>query len=83
MALNIVKYILLQVLQGKVWVYGEGGPRAFIDSAAVQPARAPNLAVGESVREAGGGEALRLVQPYVREFPYGEQPSQFLVPKSN
>ncbi|EIE25057.1 hypothetical protein COCSUDRAFT_65076 [Coccomyxa subellipsoidea C-169] len=59
-----------QVLQGKVWVYGEGGPRTFIDSAAVQPARAPNLAVGESVREAGGGEALRLVQPYTRDFPY-------------
>ena len=29
---------MLQVLQGKVWVFGEGGPRAFIDSAAVQPA---------------------------------------------
>ena len=33
----------LQVLQDKVWVYGEGGPRAFIDSAAVKPALLEDL----------------------------------------
>ena len=32
-----------QVLQGKVWVFGEGGPHAFIDSAAVKPALLPEL----------------------------------------
>ncbi|KAK9908986.1 hypothetical protein WJX75_005595 [Coccomyxa subellipsoidea] len=60
-----------KVLQGKVWVFGEGGPRAFIDSAAVQPAYAPNLAVEETLHDANGGEAVRFAAPYVRDFPYG------------
>lgn len=34
---------IAQVLQGKVWVFGEGGQRAFIDSAAVKPALLPEL----------------------------------------
>ena len=54
-------------------MFGEGGSRAFIDSAAVQPAYAPNLAVEDTLHDANGGEAVRFAAPYVRDFPYGEQ----------
>lgn len=53
-------------------MFGEGGPRAFIKSAAVQPAYAPNLAVEETIHDASGGEAIGIA-PYIRDFPYGEQ----------
>ncbi|CAL8461986.1 g1517 [Coccomyxa elongata] len=59
-----------KVLQGRVWVWGEGGPRAFIDSAAVQPAYVPELAVEEGIRHASGAEAVYFSVPYTRDFPY-------------
>lgn len=71
--LDTTSYLLLQdaqVLQGKVWVWGEGGPRAFTDSAAVQPAYVPELAVEEGIRHASGAEAVTFSVPYTRDFPY-------------
>jgi hypothetical protein len=54
-----------------VWVWGEGGARAFIDSAAQAPACAPELAPTPDVRTAAGGEVLYTAPPYLRDFPYG------------
>ena len=51
-------------------MWGEGGSRAFIDSGAVQPAFAPELAMEEGMRHASGAEAVLLNVPYTRDFPY-------------
>lgn len=41
-----------QVLQGVVWVFGEGGPTAFIEAAMVAPAAIPQLAQEPGFRRA-------------------------------
>lgn len=60
-----------QVLQGKVWVFGEGGPRAFIDSAAIKPALLPELEASWPPREKNGGEEFVFMgDGYARDLPY-------------
>ncbi|CAL8461973.1 g1504 [Coccomyxa elongata] len=59
------------VLQGKVWVYGEGGPRAFIDSAAVKPALIEELCPDYPPRGEGTGETYCMSgKPYLRDLTY-------------
>ncbi len=41
-----------QVLQGIVWVFGLGGPSAFIEAAMVAPAAIPQLAQEPGIRQA-------------------------------
>ena len=60
----------LQVLQGMVWVWGEGGPSAFLDSAMVAAAALPQLAQEPGVRHASGGNVIMVTPPYTRDFPY-------------
>ncbi|BDA41303.1 Protein TIC 55, chloroplastic [Coccomyxa sp. Obi] len=60
-----------QVLQGKVWVFGEGGPRALIDSAAVKPALIEELCPDYPPREKGSGETYFVAgKHYFRDLPY-------------
>ncbi|EIE25056.1 hypothetical protein COCSUDRAFT_46572 [Coccomyxa subellipsoidea C-169] len=60
-----------QVLQGKVWVFGEGGSRAFIDSAAVKPALLEDLEDTYPPREKNGGEDCFFAGGhYARDLPY-------------
>jgi phenylpropionate dioxygenase-like ring-hydroxylating dioxygenase large terminal subunit len=59
------------VWQGKVWVFGEAGPQAFIDSAAVKPALVEELAESWPPREPDGERFFLLTDQYMRDLPYG------------
>ena len=60
-----------QVAQGKVWVFGEGGPQAFIRAAAVKPALIEELQGNYPPRAASGEEWVFFGNEYARDLPYG------------
>lgn len=61
----------MQALQGKVWVWGQGGPSAESDSAAVKPALIPELRKQWPPTGHDGQPWEFFAAQYMRDLPYG------------
>ena len=62
---------LAQVLQGKVWVWGQGGASAEQDSKLVKPALIPELQDQWPPRGHDGQPWIYFGAQYMRDLPYG------------
>ena len=64
---------MLQISQDKVWVWGESGPLAALESLSVKPPLNPFLADVEGIQGVDGGEMLEVNRPGIRDLPYSER----------